>query len=257
MEEKNLIKKLEETSLPEIEITSHKRRLKIALLNRYFGEKRSWEVFNIFRLAFPLTAVAVILVFLVLNNLIFPQYNLAKAEEIALKDPQIKGWVDKGATIKDIEIIKNKAYVLIQPSEGIQEVKEAVTLSKGEIQKPKEEFVGALAEIDFKEKKVTKIEEMGPVIASLIEEEKEKTREILENNPEVQKTIPKEAEIIKIETSLPQLRLIKKNNSIEVAPELKKEVMVIYEHDKKQWQSTIDLIQEKVATTSILREVNE
>jgi len=53
MEEKDLIKKLEEISLPAIELPTHRARLKSVLIERYFQEKRRGEFFGFFRKLLP------------------------------------------------------------------------------------------------------------------------------------------------------------------------------------------------------------
>jgi len=253
MEEKDLIKKLEGVSLPEIEIPSHKKRLKTTLLKRYFREKRSWEIFDIFRKVVPLGAVAVILLILIFNNLIFQKYSLVKAKEIVLRDPEIKEWVEKGAIIKDVEIIKNRAYVLIQPPEKIIE-----TPAIAEIKEiKKEEFSGALVEINLGEKKMAKIERLTPPVIPLTEKEKEKVKEIAENNPEIQKVIPREAEILNIISFPSQLKLAKRGDSVQILPdpEAKKKASIIYQFSKKQWEGKIDLNKEEVEEVKFLGEI--
>ncbi|MBZ9569690.1 hypothetical protein KJA16_02095 [Patescibacteria group bacterium] len=256
MEEENLIKKLEEASLPEIEIPSHKRKLKRVLLNKYFREKRNWEIFNILRKVVPVGAIVIILIILISNNLIFPQYSLAKAKEIAIRDPQIKELIEKGAIIKDVKILQDKAYVLVQPLAGAE--MEAEEIKTG--LKTEGEFLGALAEVDLKEKKVSRIEKVTPQFSPLAEGEKEKAKEIAENNPEIRKIIPEEAEITKImPVPFSQLRLIKEKNSVRVVPEQIKEkrVRIIYELNKNQWEGEIDLIEEKVGGVKFLGETEE
>lgn len=257
MEREDLIKKLEEISLPEIETPSHKRKLKEALLNKYFREKRSWEIFDIFRKFAPIGVITIILIILISANLIFPKYSLVKAKEIALKDPQIKEWVEKGAIIKDIEIIKNQAYVLIQPAERIEEVptKEIPTI----VEIRKEEFNGALAEVNMKEKEIAKIEKLTPIVITLTEKEEEKIKEIAEKSPEIQEVIPKEAEILQIKSPSPQFKLIRKGNSVQVLPETedKKKASIIYKFDKKQWEGKVNLSEEKVEEVKFLGEIEE
>ena len=234
MKERDLIKKLEKISLPEIEISSHKRKLREILFSKYSREKSSWVVFNIFQKAVPVGMV-IILIFFIFNNLIYPSYNLAKAKEIALKNPQIKEWVEKGAVIKDVKIVKNRAYVLLQPVES--KIKEEPGISKFESsgspkveEIKKEETQIALAEVDIKEGKVVKIEKIVPPVIPLTEGEKEKIQEITQNDPEIQKNIPKEAKIKEIITQTPQLKLIKKGEGVQVLPETKekKEAIIIF-----------------------------
>lgn len=259
MEKNDLIKKLKKISLPEIEIPSHKKELKQVLLSKYYQEKRTWETFNILKKAVPVGAVVIILIVLILNNLIFPKYTLVQAKEIALKNPQIKELIDKGAIVKDIKILKNKGYVLIQPSVEI-ETEEVRETALGEVKiglEEEEKFIGALAEVDLEEKRVSRIEEFTPQPPPLEEKEKEKAKEIAKNNPEIQKIVPKEAEIKEI-TPLPffQLRLIKEKNTIKVIPE-EKRAQIIYEFNKKQWEGEIDLIEEKVKKVKFLGETKE
>ena len=108
MKEEDLIKKLEEIKLPEIEIKSHRERLKLALLESYLRETKKGELFGFLRKAIPATAFLVISCFLIFNNLIFPKYNLARAKEIALQNDEIKSWIDKGATIKDVKVMDGR-----------------------------------------------------------------------------------------------------------------------------------------------------
>lgn len=254
MEEKDLIKKLEETSLPEIEITGHKRKLREVLLSQYYPQKRNWEIFNILRKVVPVGAVVIILTFLILNNLIVPTYNLAKAREIAIKDPYIKELIEEGAIIKDVKILKNKGYVLIQPPTEAKKIEAGLKLETGLGLETEKEFVGTLAEIDLKEKKVSRIEKLTPQFFPLAEETKAKAKEIAENNPEIKQIIPKEAEIRKIiPAPLFQLKLIKEKNSIRVVQEQEEErVRIIYELDKNQWEGEVDLIEEKVKEVKFL-----
>jgi len=262
MEEKDLIKKLEEISLPAIELPTHKARLKSVLIERYFQEKRRGEFFGFFRKLLPVGMVAIILIILISTNLIFPKYSLAKAKEIALQDPQIKEWVEKGAVIKDVEIIQNRAYVLIQPPEKTREVpiegKTAIGVpSVSNVEK--EEFKGALAEVNMREKKITKIEKITPPIITLTETEKEKVREIAEKDLKVSGIIPKEAEIQEISSLPPQLELIKKGNSVQIMPEPKTEnrASIIYQSGEKRWEGKIDLSKERVEEVKFLGEIEE
>lgn len=249
------MKKLEETSLPEIEIPSHKRKLKDVLLSKYYKEKRSWEIFNVFKRVVPVGAVAIVLVIFILNNFIFPKYTLAKAKEIALQNSQVKEWVKQGAIIKDAKIIENKAFVLIQPVEKIEEV--SGVKAPAILEEKKEEFNGALAEINLKERKITEIKQLTPEILSLTEEEKEKVKEIAEENREIQKVIQKEAKIKEIRLILPpQLKLIKEKDLIKVVPE-EKRTKIIYEFDNNLLEGEVDLIKGELKTIKFKEEIEE
>jgi len=255
MEEKKLIEKLEEVSCPEIEISSYKRRLKAILMEKYFREKRRWEIFDILKRVIPAGAIAILLIGIIFTNLIFPRYSASEAKEIALQNPQIKEWMDQGAIIEDIEIIKNRAYILIQPVKEMEKifVKEAAPTIE-EIKK--EEFNGGLAEVNLKEKKIVKIEKLTPLVIPLTEEEKEKAKEIAKNNPEIQKVIPEEAEILNIESLPSQLKLIKRGNSVQILPEpeTEKKASIIYQFGKNRWGGKINLNEEKVEEVNFLGE---
>jgi len=256
MTNEDLIKKLEETSFPEIEISSHKRRLRTTLLNKYFQEKRIWEVFSILKKAIPVAVTLTILAVLIYNYLILPEYNLAQAREIVLKDPRIKEWLEEGATIKDVKILEKKAYVLVQPAS----IKETTIISEPQTPKIKEEFFGALVEVDFKDKKIAKIEKITPEIFPITEKEKEKVTEIFKNSPDIKEAIPEETKIVKIiPTPPPRLSIIKKGDSVEVVPEPNGEnkVWVIYEQNKKQWESKVDLDNGKIESTNLVGEPGE
>jgi hypothetical protein len=253
MKEENLIKKLEGITLPSIEIKSHKERLNLALMKKYFPEKKKAEVFNIFGKIVPAGALAVILSFFIFNNLISPRYNLAKAKEIALQNNEIKGWINEGATIKDVKIIDGQAYVLIEPKETPKEDRAIIYGPKSaetpaENLEKKEGFGGALIGIDIKKKKVSKIEKLIPTVTGLMEEKKEKAAEIAEKSSEIKKTIPEGAEVLDINVSAPKFKLEKKGNSIFVLPESESEekASIIYKSDGERWEGKINLTEEKV-----------
>lgn len=252
MEEKNLIEKLEKLTLPEIEIPIHKRKLKEVLLNRYFPEKRHWEVLDIFQ---KFVLASAITIFLIFNNLILPSHNLTKAKEIALNNSQIKSWVEEGAIIKDVKVIQNQAYILVQPEKTAEEIitKEAPLLEGIR----EEEFYGALVQVNLKENEINKIEKLSPQVIPLAEKEKEIVKEIAEKNPQIQEIIKKEAKVKEI-NPLPsqQLKLMKEKNLIKVVPEEKK-VQIIYEFDNSLLKGEVDLVKERVKNIQLQEKVKE
>jgi hypothetical protein len=254
MEEKDLIRKLEKISLPEIEIKSHKNRLKLALMEKYLPTKQRGEFFGILRKLAPVSAIAVILFFFISNNLNSPQRNLAKAKEIALKNTEIKDWVAEGAIIKDVQIVDGRAYVLIEPTE-VEKEKEAVSNNlkiaglPSETSKVKEEeFKGALVEVDIKEKKISKIENLTPKVTNLIEVKKEKTKEIADRNLEIQKIITEGAEVLDINVTTPKFKLNRQGSSVQALPETEAEerASIIYKSDGNTWEGKINLTKEEV-----------
>lgn len=250
-----LVELLERATLPEIETPGHKSKLKEVLLNRYFPEKRRWEILNIFQKFVPAVAIIILLIFLIFNNLILPNYNLTKAKEIALNDPQIKSWVTKGAIIKDVKVIQNKGYVLVQP----EKITEEIPTEKAPIleETKKEEFNGALIQINLKKDEVNKIEKLSPQITPLSEKEKEMAKEIAEKNSQIQEVIKKEAKIGEI-NPLPsqELKLMKEKDSVKVVPEEKK-VQIIYKFDNSLLKGEVDLIKEQVGNVQLQEGIKE
>ena len=246
MEKQDLIKKLEKIKLPEIETSSHKNRLKMILIDWKYGKgKKAGWFFNGFkRVLVPLSTVAVVLIIaLIVSNLIAPQYTFAEVKEIAMGNPQIKEWVEKGAEIKDIEIIKNKAYVLISPRE----------LEGVPVETKKEEFRGALAEIEIKKKRVAKIEKIIPKIAPLTREEEERAKKMIKEL-EFPKNATETLEIEKIKRVSPRLELIKKDNRVEVLQKKEENVWIIYEAKGERKRGRVNLFEEKVEKIEILEE---
>ena len=120
MKKEDLIKQLENIELPEIEIQSHKQRLKMALLNQHqklhFGTGQDsgyfWNKIMLKRLIPAGVALALILV--VGFTVIQPKLQIARAMEIAKNDPQIQQLMkDYGVEIKEVKLQDGKAYVLL------------------------------------------------------------------------------------------------------------------------------------------------
>ena len=109
MKKEELEKKLENINLPQIEIQSHKQRLKMALLDSgYFKEKiiMSWTK----KLVSVGVALALIIVLGV--TVVNPKIMEARAMEIAKNDPQIqKIMKETGAVMKEVKIKEGKGYV--------------------------------------------------------------------------------------------------------------------------------------------------
>lgn len=265
MEKADLIKKLEETSLPKIEIKSHKERLNSVLMKKYSPERKKAEVFNIFRKLAPAGTIAVILFVFIFNNLNSPKYNLAKAKEIALQNNEIKDWLQQGATIKEIELVDGRAYVLIEPPEAKKQEKEpmpASLKSEGafqESEKIKENFRGALAEVNIKERKILNIEKLAPAAIDLIQSKKDKALDIANKSQEVQEKIPKEAEVLNINVHAPKFRILKEGDSVSAIPEIETEekASIIYQFDENRCEGKIDLNKERMEEINCLKEINE
>ena len=227
MKKEDLIKKLESIETPNIEIQSHKQKLKMVLLNSgYFKEKTI--MFYTKRLVPAGIVLALILVvgFTVIN----PKLQIARAMEIAKNDPQIKELMEEyGVEIKEVKLQDGKAYVLLTlPEEKLPPVPALAGEETGSkalgmrgpgqfyivYQDPKTgeviESSGSVAEIDLKAEKVEKlelIEKMQIDIAPLTEEEKSRAIEIAKSEPKIQEMISDLEEREIIVKPLPPIKL--------------------------------------------------
>jgi len=270
MEFKDLEKKLESIKTPEIEIQSHKERLKMALLSSgYFKEKPI--MFWTKRLVPAGVALALILV--VGFTVIQPKLQIAKAMEIAKKDSQIQQLMkDYGVEIKEVKLQDGKAYVLLAlPEEKLSSELEKRALGSEEtgMRGPGQmfmayqdaetgeviEFSGSVAEIDLKAKKVEKLEliENEKInLTSLTEEEKIRAIEIAKSESKIQEIIPdlKEREVIVKPLPPLKLRLDEDpDNGMEVTsadPNEEKRANVIFKSDEYQDTITVNLTTGKV-----------
>ena len=269
MKKEDLIKKLENIKTPDIEIQSHKQRLKMALLSSgYFKEKPI--MFWTKRLVPAGITLALILV--VGFTVIQPKLQIAKAMEIAKKDPQIQQLMkDYGVEIKEVKLQDGKAFVLLAlPEEKLPSELEKRALGSEETgmrgpgqmfmayQNPETgeiiEFSGSVAEIDLKAKKVERLEMVETMkfnLTPLTEEEKARAIEIAKSEPKIQEMIP-DLEQKVIVKPLPPLKLRldeDPDNGMEVTsadPNEEKRANVIFKSDEYQDIITVNLTTGKV-----------
>lgn len=261
MGEEDLIKKLEKISVPEIEIPSHRARLRAVLLKKHSEERKKRRTFDVFwRLApLPLGLVTILLVVAIFGNLLSPDYSLAEIEDMAMKDPQVRKLVENGAAIREVKIIKNRAYVLVQGgeiSEGSQskqmEGSSAPASASFRKETKNKGTEAVVAEINLKNKEVTKVKNFSVSVPQLTENELERIREISENSDEIKKIIPKEAEIQSIEGLPSEFELKKSGDSvrIEIKTTDKKEAVIRYKFDSSQAEARINLEEERVESVA-------
>ena len=183
MRKEDLIKKLENIKTPEIEIQSHKQRLKMALLSSgYFKEEKIMNPIMFWTKRLVPAGIALALILVVGFNVIQPKLQIARAMEIAKNDPQIQQLMkDYGVEIKQVKLQDGKAYVLLTlPEEKLPPMSalegEKTDSNKGmrgpgqffiAYQDPKTgeiiESSGSVAEIDLKAAKVTNLKQVGIV----------------------------------------------------------------------------------------------
>jgi len=296
MKKEDLIKKLESIKIPEIEIQSHKQRLKMTLLTRLnfakqnFGGQDSGYFWNKIMLKKLVPAgVALALILVVGFSVINPKLQIARAMEIAKNDPQIQQLMeDYGVEIKEVKLQDGKAYVLLAlPEEKVPQVLnleretpegEKVGVQSGQFfiayKDPKtgevRESSGSIAEIDLKAKKVEKlemIEETKIDITPLTEEEKARAIEIAKSDPKIKEMLPRDAEV-KAVKPLPPLKLkiqtISEENGVRVVAYDEREdrrVNVIFESERGQDIITVNLstgaIEGAMSTGKIERQESE
>jgi hypothetical protein len=279
-----LIKLLENTDLPKIELKGYKLRLKSVLLDsKNFRPKKAffWS-----KKLVPVGAFLSLVVafgILVVN----PKLMEAKAINIAQKDPQVQELMqESGAAIKEAKVKGNRAYVLLTlPEEKLMpqtaetsvfgSASKIITGDANELQF----FAGSVVEISLKEKRVTHVQKLTEIdvpISILSKEEEARAIEIIKQEPAVSKMIPKVPEVeAEIETEkkevetesedtvpfpssfivkpLPPLKLHLEEVNDEVKawsePGEDKRAGVIIQVEDKQRMIMVNITQEKVEET--------
>jgi len=262
MKKEELIKKLENVVLPEIELQSHKLRLKLVLLNSGNFKKKASGLWT--RRLVPLgLALSFAIAFAVI--VVNPKLMEAKAMEIIRQDPQIQKFMkENGAVIKEVKIKGEKGYVLlllpeakVLPLPEEELTKEGTPASGSEIalgEKAAPQFlVGSIVRVNLKAKKVDNVEKLmedNVPVTPLTKEEKVRAIEIIKNESEIKKMVPPVEETKISVRAIPSLKLHleEDNDKIRVSPEPKedKRASVILKFKGKQRTVTVNLTQEKV-----------
>ncbi|MBA7505640.1 hypothetical protein ES706_04316 [subsurface metagenome] len=197
MKEEELIKKLENVKLPRIELQSHQRRLRMALLAAgYLKRQRRATILDLAKSKMkrgidimirglvsrqpvwkPVLASALAIALIIGLTVGLPSLNgqssEALAAEIAENSPQVKAALgdEEVQVVKVIKVVDDKGTVICQGELGI-----------------------ITAEVDLKTKVVTEVVPMP----ELTEEEKEEAINIARADPKVQELLDKGASIGKV-----------------------------------------------------------
>jgi hypothetical protein len=247
MEISDLIKKLENTDVPEIELKSHKAGLRFALLNPdYFKKTGFWDSFKRFYV-FALPTVAVFLI-IVGFTIIRPKMTQAKALGIAKENSEIKKLIEENnMTLGDIKVKDGKAYILLNSSGNMSPVNEknpGVKL-KDIGQNASDSIEGAIVEVNLKNKKVDRINSIsGNDINPLSNAEKESVRTLISEDKIIGDFIPKEAKIGEVQSSLSEkIDLIEENDKIKAVSQTKdnKRAHIDYTLGWKKWVVEVNL----------------
>lgn len=250
METKDLIKKLENIDIPEVEIKSHKAGLRFALLNSdYFKKTDFLEVFKrYFYFAVPVFATALAILAI---TVIQPKLTEAKVLGIAKDNPEIKKLIEeKNMALSDVKIKDGKAYVLLNsPSDAnpITEKNSVITLKKVE-QNASDDIEGAIVEVNLKNKQVDQINSINSdEINPLNDEEKNSAEDIVQSEEIIGNIIPKEATIEKIQSYLPrEIHLEDEDGGVKAVSrpdnsDGDKKARVQYNLDGKKWVVKVNL----------------
>ncbi|MCL0091863.1 hypothetical protein M1N59_01180 [Dehalococcoidales bacterium] len=210
MKEEELIKKLESVKLPSIEIQSHRRQLKMALLNADYLQRRpgvttlglakskvKGGIEMIRGLVSPqpvwktvvagVLAVALIAGLAIVLSSLTGQSPEALAAEIAKQNPRVQVFLLEGATLKEVVAEGELQYkVILEDTEYTEKGQEEVRIM--------------VAYVELGDGKITLIERGH--LPSLTEEQKERAIEIAKGDPSVQEFINIGATIHKV-TPLP------------------------------------------------------
>jgi len=250
MKEEDLVKKLENIEIPETEIQSHKRRLKMALMNSDYFQRLSF--FKIFRKYLVFVVPALTLLIILGITVIQPRLIKAKVLKLVENNPEIRKLIEEeNMFLGEVKVQGKKAYVLLNSPlpEPVEEKTFTVKIQESQEDKI-EEIEGAIIEVSLKQEKIAKINPIkGEDVFPLADEEKELAKEIVEAEEIIQEIIPKEAKIEKIHPSLPKkLRLIEKDNGVKVVPRSnsQKAVQIHYIFNGKKWVVKINLSEKRV-----------
>jgi len=261
MEIRDLIKKLENTDIPEIEIKSHKAGLKFALLNSDYFKKRG-ILENIIKRYFYFSAIAFATLTILGIVAIRPKLTEARILGIAKNNPEIKKLIEEeNMALSDVKVKDGKAYILLNSSGGTDsdpKKNPGIILKKVE-QNASETIEGAIVEVDLKNKEVSQINSInGNDINPLNNTDKESARALVSEDKIINEVIPKEAKIGEVESSLSEkIDLVEKDNEIKAVsqPEDDKRARVNYALDGKKWVVKVNL--DKKTVEEIQYSVND
>ena len=244
MKEEELIKKLESIKLPQIEIQSHRRRLRMALLNsEYFKEQPKAGVFSqvsstvkrgadvlkgliSWRPVWKPALVSALAIALIVSSALFvPSLVSPSAEtlaaDIAKNSPEVQKLLgDDWVTVRKVQLVDGVGHVVCEASIG----------------------TFALAHVDLEEKEVVRAEKIK--MPELTEEEKERAVEIAKADPRVQELLDKGAKIDTVFPIFGVIALTEENGETKVETSVSAAVAVTLDDEK--WIVHVNLDEGKV-----------
>jgi len=246
MELNDLIKKLENIELPNIEVKSHRQKLKMALLtSRYFKPKTSsfW-----LKNALPFASAFALAIFL-LVTIVNPKLIEVKAMGIAKNDPQIKKIMsESGFSIKELKIKNGKAYALLT------RIEQDLSLSG--------EATGTVAQINLDSDKVETINNVNIPLADLTDAEKTKAIDIIKNDPKTKDLIASTSAEKIILKSLASLMLNLQDDDedkveLSFGNNQDKIIVAMFDNNGRQYTIIVNLTQNKIEKVNVGEHNNE
>ena len=244
MGEEELIKKLENVELPDIELQGHQRRLGMALLeSRYFKEQPKVAIFSqtkskmkggidmlkgliSWRPVWKPALVGALAIALIVGSALFVPSLVGPspevlAAEIAQNSPEVQKLLgDDLIVIKKVQLVDGVGHVVCEASVGIF----------------------ALAEVDLEKKELVKVEKIK--MPELTEEEKEKAIEIAKADSKVQELLGKGASIDKVFPLFGIVALSEENGEMKVETSVNVTVALVLDDEK--WMVHVNLDEGKV-----------
>lgn len=239
MGEEELIKKLENVELPDIELQGHQRRLRMALLeSRYFKEQPKVAIFSqtkskmkggidmlkgliSWRPVWKPALVSALAIALIVGSALFVPSLVGPspevlAAEIAQNSPEVQKLLgDDLVTVRKVQLVDGVGHVVCEASIG----------------------TFALADVDLEKGKLIKVEKIK--MPELSDEEKERAVEIAKADLEVRELLDKGAKIGKVFPMFGIITLSEENG--ETGVETSVNVCVALVLNDEKWIVHVDL----------------
>jgi len=249
-----IIKKLQNIKLPEIETPRHKAYLKAKLLE-LDKESQKLRWFSITSKPVFIAFSGVVVLAIIFNFLIYPQLIEAEALKIAKTHPEIRQLIEKyHLKPQDIQIQHKKAYILFTSTSKKQTplIQSQIALEKGI-----ESIPGVLAIIDMQQKFVHSVKPIeSKEIIPITSEEKKRIQDLIKKEDIVREILPSTITIEKVEPALPsKLELKRTKTGIKIVPPKKyeKKAQIYYRDDGKRWVVEVNFTKGKIEKIKILK----
>jgi hypothetical protein len=257
VKEEELIKKFESIDLPRIEVQSHRRRLRVALLNsEYFKEQPEVGVFNLAksrikggintmkglfsrRPVWKPALVSTLAIALIVSSALFvPSLVSPSAEtlaaDIAKNSPEVRALIggERGEpVVLDTKIINGTAYVLCSGRSG----------------------ESAISIVDVANQTELQVAEIKSELPQLSDEEKAKAIKIVKANSKAQELLSNGGTIAKVVGYPMPVKIKVSDNELTLKEDKSGSAMAhviivapYKEDDEAQWDFYVDLDKEKV-----------